>query len=169
MRYEYTVVPAPTRGEKAKGARTPSDRFALSLTAALNRMAAEGWDYVRAETLPTDERSGLTGRSTVYHNVLIFRRAAPGLDTANPPASAAAPQPEYPVSASPAQKPQATPELPQAAAPLPDKPGPAPAVTSKPAPVMAPAGAAPTKAAGEGGDNAPPATPPAPRVSPAAD
>lgn len=161
MRYEYTVVPAPNRGEKAKGARTPSDRFALSLAAVLNRMAAEGWDYVRAETLPSDERSGLTGRSTVYHNVLIFRRTAPGLETASAPASAGAPQPEYPVSASPAQKPQATPELPQAAAPLPD--------SARPAAVTAPAGAEPTTQAGDGGDNAPPATPPAPRVGPTAD
>lgn len=37
-------------------------------------MAAEGWEYVRAETLPSEERSGLAGRNTVYHNVLVFRR-----------------------------------------------------------------------------------------------
>lgn len=72
--YEYTVLPAPDRGEKAKGAKTPAERFALSLTEELNRMGAEGWEYIRAETLPTEERSGLTSRSTVYHNVLVFRR-----------------------------------------------------------------------------------------------
>ncbi len=73
--YEYTVLPAPERGEKAKGAKTPADRFALALTEELNRMAADGWEYIRAETLPTEERSGLTSRTTVYHNVLVFRRA----------------------------------------------------------------------------------------------
>ncbi|MBU3031451.1 DUF4177 domain-containing protein [Paracoccus marinaquae] len=98
MRYEYTAIPAPLRGEKAREARTPGDRYALALTAELNRMAADGWEYMRADVLPAEERSGLTGRSTVYHNLLIFRRASgaatPGgaqpaaADTA-PPATAA--------------------------------------------------------------------------------
>lgn len=119
MRYEYTVIAAPSRGEKAKGAKTPADRFALSLTAELNRMAAEGWDYVRAETLPSEERSGLTGRSTVYHNVLVFRRAAAELETAADALPAEKPQPEYPVAATPVRPPEKTPETPQAAAPQP--------------------------------------------------
>lgn len=72
--YEYTVLPAPDRGEKAKGAKTPTERFALSLTSELNRLGADGWEYIRAETLPTEERSGLTSRTTVYHNILVFRR-----------------------------------------------------------------------------------------------
>ena len=158
MRFEYTVVPAPNRGEKAKGARTPVDRFALSLTATLNRMAAEGWDYVRAETLPTDERSGLTGRATVYHNVLIFRRSAPGLESAAAPAAATSPQPEYPVSASPARAPQKQPELPQAAAPLPD-PNSTPTASTEPA----------NTASSSTSDDDEPATPPAPRVGPTTD
>ena len=74
MAYEYTVIAAPERSEKSKAARTAADRYALTLAAELNRMAADGWDYVRAETLPSEERSGLTGRVTVYHNVLVFRR-----------------------------------------------------------------------------------------------
>lgn len=73
--YEYSVIPAPSRGEKARGAKTPIDRFALSLASVLNDMAAEGWEYVRAETLPSEERAGLTSRAMVYHNVLIFRRS----------------------------------------------------------------------------------------------
>lgn len=74
MRYEYIAVSAPTRGEKVKDAKTPTDRYARAVTVELNRMAAEGWDYVRAEILPSEERSGLAGRSTVYHNLLIFRK-----------------------------------------------------------------------------------------------
>lgn len=74
MSFEYSVIPAPDRGEKARGAKTPSDRFSIALTATLNEMAADGWEYIRAETLPSEERSGLTGRTTVYHNVLVFRR-----------------------------------------------------------------------------------------------
>ena len=72
--FEYAAIPAPIRSEKAKNAKTPSDRFALTLTDEINRMAADGWEYLRAETLPSEERSGLTGRTTLFHNLLIFRR-----------------------------------------------------------------------------------------------
>lgn len=72
--FEYTAIPAPIRSEKAKSAKTPAERFALTLTAEINRMADEGWEYLRAETLPSEERSGLTGRTTLFHNLLIFRR-----------------------------------------------------------------------------------------------
>ena len=74
MRYEYSAIPAPSRGEKAKDARTPTQRYALALTSELNRMAGEGWEYVRADVLPSEERSGIAGRATIYHNLLIFRR-----------------------------------------------------------------------------------------------
>ena len=73
-KFEYKAVPAPTRGTKAKGAKTTEDRYAISLTETLNEMAAEGWEYMRAETLPCDERKGLTGSQQTYQNILIFRR-----------------------------------------------------------------------------------------------
>lgn len=76
--FEYKAVPAPITGTKAKGVKTTEDRFALSMTDALNDMAEEGWEYVRAETLPCEERKGLTGRETTYQNLLIFRRALAG-------------------------------------------------------------------------------------------
>lgn len=79
-RYEYTAIPAPSRGEKAKEAKTPTDRYALAITGELNRMAVDGWEYLRADVLPSEERSGLTGRSTVYHNLLIFRREISTID-----------------------------------------------------------------------------------------
>lgn len=72
--FEYKAVPAPTRGQKAKGVKTTEDRFALSITDVLNEMAEDGWEYIRAETLPCDERKGLTGTQTTYQNMLIFRR-----------------------------------------------------------------------------------------------
>jgi hypothetical protein len=116
MGFEYTVIPAPTRGEKAKDAKTPTDRYALAVTAELNRMARDGWEYVRADVLPSEERSGLTSRTTVYHNLLVFRREL--VTTAAGP-KARKPQPEYPAAASPVREPQPTPKLPDAAAPLP--------------------------------------------------
>ncbi|TMV07940.1 DUF4177 domain-containing protein [Ruegeria sediminis] len=74
-RYEYKVVPAPQKGTKAKGVKTVEGRFALSIEQALNQMGAEGWEYLRAELLPSEERSGLTGSTVNWRNVLVFRRA----------------------------------------------------------------------------------------------
>ncbi len=74
QRFEYRVIPAPRRGEKARGVKTTEDRFALALTGLMNRLGAEGWDYVRADALPCEERVGLTGTKTVYQNMLVFRR-----------------------------------------------------------------------------------------------
>lgn len=75
-RYEYKVVPAPTKGSKAKGVKTPEGRFALTVEQLLNDMGAQGWEFQRAELLPSDERSGLTGSVQNWRNVLVFRRAS---------------------------------------------------------------------------------------------
>lgn len=107
MRYDYTAIPAPTRGEKAKDAKTPSDRYAVALTAELNRMAADGWEYVRADVLPSEERSGLTSRSTVYHNLLIFRRPLAEVVTPAPVQPAATATPAPAPEPAPQPKPQA--------------------------------------------------------------
>lgn len=74
MIYEYRVVPAPEKGTKAKGVKAPEDRFALMLEDMMNQFAADGWEYQRAETLPSHERAGLTSSTTVFRNVLVFRR-----------------------------------------------------------------------------------------------
>ena len=90
--YEFQVIPAPRRGEKARGVKTTEERFALALTQLMNRMGAEGWDYVRADALPCDERAGLTGGTkTTYQNMLVFRRPLATGATAVIPA--VAPQP----------------------------------------------------------------------------
>jgi len=75
MTYEYKVVPAPVRGLKAKGVKTPESRFAHALETAMNDLAKEGWEYVRADTLPCEQRDGLMSKTTVYQNMLVFRRS----------------------------------------------------------------------------------------------
>jgi len=75
QRFEYKVIPAPKRGEKARGVKTTEDRFAHALTSLMNALGAEGWDYVRADSLPCEERVGFTGTKTTFQNVLVFRRA----------------------------------------------------------------------------------------------
>ncbi|MGR3433716.1 MAG: DUF4177 domain-containing protein [Shimia sp.] len=92
--FEYKVVPAPTRSAKSakskglnglggldglkgivKGAKTTEGRFAQTLEGLMNELGAEGWEYVRADTLPVEERQGLTQKVTTYQNMLVFRRA----------------------------------------------------------------------------------------------
>lgn len=94
MTYEYKVVPAPVRGLKAKGVKTAEDRFALALETAMNALAGDGWEYLRTDTLPSEQREGIMGKkSTVYQNMLVFRRTkeaakaikpAPAVTTAPP-------------------------------------------------------------------------------------
>ncbi len=74
QRYEFKVMPAPRRGEKARGVKTTEERFAFALTQMMNELGRDGWDYVRADTLPCDERAGLTGTKTTFQNMLVFRR-----------------------------------------------------------------------------------------------
>ncbi len=83
--HEYRVLPAPTRGRKAPGIKTPEDRFALGIEDILNEMARDGWRYLRSDILPSQERQGLTSTTTVYRSVLVFERSL---------APAAPPEPE---------------------------------------------------------------------------
>lgn len=77
-RYEYKAVPAPRRGQKAKGVKTPEDRFAHAVTLTMNELATDGWEYLRADSLPSDERTGWTGKTTeLTHHLLVFRRVLP--------------------------------------------------------------------------------------------
>lgn len=82
QRFEFKVIPAPKRGEKARGVKTTEDRFAYALTNLMNQLGAEGWDYVRADSLPCEERAGFTSTKTTFQNVLVFRRLlSSGVDT----------------------------------------------------------------------------------------
>ncbi|SEK63022.1 DUF4177 domain-containing protein [Pacificibacter marinus] len=74
--YEYRVIPAPRKGEKAKGIKTPDARMAQAMETRLNAFAEEGWEYVRSDVVPMEERAGLTSKTVSYHTVLIFRREA---------------------------------------------------------------------------------------------
>ena len=89
QRYEYRVIAAPTRGLKAKGIKTAEARFSHALEDAMNTMAAQGWEYQRAETLPSTERSGLTSTTTKWRNVLVFRRPLASAQTTVVPVAAA--------------------------------------------------------------------------------
>ncbi len=84
MMFEYKVVPAPTRGLKAKGVKSTSDRFANALQSLMNDLGTDGWEYQRTDTLPVEERQGLTGKTTTFQNMLVFRRTLPETAHAEP-------------------------------------------------------------------------------------
>lgn len=94
QRFEYKVIPAPNRAKKVRGVKTPGGRFALMLTDTINEQAAEGWEYLRSDSLPVEEKPGLLkSRVENYYTVLVFRKpvAAHG--------EQGAPGPDAPVAA----------------------------------------------------------------------
>ena len=110
--FEYKVVPAPGKGVKAKGVKTPEDRFAYGLQELMNTLGADGWQYLRADTLPSTERSGLTGSQTIWRHVLVFQRPLSGetRERAEPPVRASQTQeiaPEPAPAPTPAPEPEA--------------------------------------------------------------
>lgn len=74
MLFEYKVVPAPKKAKSARGVKGGPAKFAHSITALMNDMAQDGWEYLRADTLPMEERQGLTKKTVNYHSLLVFRR-----------------------------------------------------------------------------------------------
>mgnify|MGYP001804396545 FL=1 len=59
----------------------------------MNDLAADGWEYLRADTLPAEQREGLMSKTTVYQNVLVFRRPKAEKPAVKAPV-VAAPQPQ---------------------------------------------------------------------------
>ena len=96
--FEYKVVPAPAKGLKAKGLRATADRFAHALESVMNELGADGWEYLRADTLPCEERDGLMSKTTVFQHMLVFRRPLVGETESTAPAALPAPaRPEPPL------------------------------------------------------------------------
>jgi hypothetical protein len=129
MSYEYKVVPAPLRGLKAKGLKTSEDRFANALQSAMNEMAADGWEYLRADTLPCEKREGLMSKTTVYQNMLVFRRVKAATKTAAP-----APKPTAEARPKVSEEPLVTKKIVPTAEPKPQtdkKPAPSPDVAAE--------------------------------------
>jgi cell division septation protein DedD len=129
--YEYKVIPAPAKGTKAPGIKAGEARFAHTVEALLNAQAAAGWEYMRSDILPSDERQGLASTQTVYRTLMVFRRMRAEEDNAADEmiavaqgvAEAVAPAPQKPERrepmaapiepsrADPAPKPQTEPDV----------------------------------------------------------
>lgn len=74
--YEYKCVGAPERARRAKGAKTRTDRVARALQEVIEAEANAGWEYLRTDLIPVEEKPGFFARPREVHRaVLIFRRA----------------------------------------------------------------------------------------------
>lgn len=116
--YNYKTVAAPRRLKKVKGVKGQDALLAHSVEELIAVEAAQGWEYLRADTFPVEEKGGMFSKAAVTERaVLVFRRPA-AVQHVRP----AAPQPQ-PVQ----QAPQPV------AAPQP-APAPQPAAAPQPAP-----------------------------------
>ena len=72
-RYEYKVVPAPKRPTRIRGVKGDEARFAFTIEEVINTSAADGWEFLRAETLPC-QHGGWFRRHVDTQTLLVFRR-----------------------------------------------------------------------------------------------
>ncbi len=73
--YEYKCVGAPEKVRRAKGAKTRTDRVAIALQEVIQAEADQGWEYLRTDLVPVEEKSGMFSRPREIHRaVLVFRR-----------------------------------------------------------------------------------------------
>ncbi len=85
--YDYRVTPAPKKLKRVKGMSSTPELLAALVAEAINAAAREGWEYVRAESLPVAEPGGWFRRgSEGIETVLVFRRPR---ETAGPRLAAA--------------------------------------------------------------------------------
>jgi len=76
MDYEYKCVGGPERGKKAKSAKTRSDRVAVAMEEIIADEATDGWEYLRTDLVPVEEKTSFFSRTQEVHRaVMIFRRA----------------------------------------------------------------------------------------------
>ena len=119
MEYEYKCIAAPEKARRRRGAKTRTDRVALVIEEILQAETKGGWEYLRADLIPVEEKSGIFGRTQEVHRaILVFRRET-GTSSAGAHQQFAAPTLAQPVLAqppAPAPAPAAEPVQPPAPA-----------------------------------------------------
>lgn len=89
-RYEYKVIPVPTRCLGPRGADAGTDPAAYTVETVLNDLGLQGWEYLRTDCM-TLQKGGILGRGEVTREMLIFRRHPVGLADRAPAEERAAP------------------------------------------------------------------------------
>lgn len=105
MEYEYKCIAAPEKARRRRGAKTRTDRVALAIEEILQAECKGGWEYLRADLIPVEEKNGIFSRTQEVHRaILIFRRAVGSQAAAAPQPLAATIAPQ-PVAPAPVQQP----------------------------------------------------------------
>lgn len=75
MSFEYKCIGAPERPKRQRGVRGRSERVALAMQEIIAVEAVDGWEYMRTDLVPVEEKASLFSRTREVHRaVLIFRR-----------------------------------------------------------------------------------------------
>lgn len=74
-KYEYRAIPCPEKALSQRDLPRGADPFCETLAAAINDLAGDGWDYIRAETIEVRTRR-LFRRRPEQRTFLVFRREA---------------------------------------------------------------------------------------------
>ena len=119
--YQYKTVAAPRKLKRVKGVKGADALAAHHVEEAIAVEAADGWEYVRTDRFPIEEKNGMFSRPQVSERaVMIFRKeivqqvamaAQPVQPASQPvqPAPQPAPPPQQPAPAPQAAQPQPQP------------------------------------------------------------
>lgn len=71
--YSYKTVAAPRRLKKVKGVKGKDALLARTVEDLIAVEAAQGWEYLRADTFPVEEKGGMFSKPVVTERaVLVF-------------------------------------------------------------------------------------------------
>ncbi|QIE54731.1 hypothetical protein G5B40_04305 [Pikeienuella piscinae] len=74
--YSYKTVAAPRKPRKTRGVRGAEALIAHAVGEIIQAEAANGWEYLRTDSIPVEEGGGVFSRAvTVWRAVMVFRRA----------------------------------------------------------------------------------------------
>ena len=113
--YNYKTIAAPRRLKKVKGVKGQDALLAHSVEELIAVEAAQGWEYLRADTFPVEAKGGMFSKPVLTERaVLVFRKpiavqmaqpvAAQPVQPAPQPAPAPAPQPVVQPAPAPQQQ-----------------------------------------------------------------
>ncbi len=125
--YTYKTVAAPRRLKKVKGVKGQDALLAHSVEELIAVEAAQGWEYLRADTFPVEEKGGMFSKAVVTERALLVFRKPVAIQHAQQaqPQAAHAPSAAHPAPPQPAVSRPVTPQ-PQATEPQITAPPPPP-------------------------------------------
>lgn len=106
--YTYKTVAAPRRLKRVKGVKGQDALLSHSVAELIAAEAAQGWEYLRADTFPVEEKGGMFSKPVVTERALLVFRKPVAVQQARPAAAEhvqQTPQPAVPPAHQPAPQP----------------------------------------------------------------